>query len=231
VKKYTHLFFDLDHTLWDYESNVRDSLSELFVDYDLGTLGNPDFELFFKAFQTTNHELWEEFNKGLVDRSGLRDSRFKRVFTRAKLDIAMIPASLEEEFISRTSAKPKVMDHAFEILDYLKHDYQLHIITNGFDQSQYAKLKSSKLEDYFDLIVTSENSGYRKPDKKIFDHALSHLKTAANHCLMIGDNPLSDILGAQNAKMDQVFYNPLKTESNLAPTFTIRHLSELRNIL
>lgn len=231
MKKYTHLFFDLDHTLWDYDSNVRDSLSELFAQYDLGALGNPDFEPFFEAFQATNHELWEEFNKGLVDREILRATRFKRVFRRAKLEVAMIPASLEEEFITRTSAKPKVMDHALETLDYLKQDYQLHIITNGFNQSQYAKLKSSKLEEYFDLIVTSENSGYRKPDKRIFDHALSHLKTAANHCLMIGDNPLSDILGAQNAKMDQVFYNPLKTASELLPTYTIHHLSELRNIL
>lgn len=231
MKKYTHLFFDLDHTLWDYDSNVRDSLSELFLQYNLGTLGNPDFEFFFKAFQATNRELWEQFNKGMVDRAGLRENRFKQVFSRAKLEVTKIPASLEEEFISRTSAKAKVMDHAFEILDYLRHSYQLHIITNGFNQSQYAKLKSSKLEDYFDLIVTAENSGYRKPDKRIFDHALSHLKTAPNHCLMIGDNPLSDILGAQNAKMDQVFYNPLKTESQLTPTFTIHHLSELRNIL
>jgi len=231
VKKYTHLLFDLDHTLWDYDSNVRDSLSELFTDYDLGSLGNPDFELFFEAFQATNYTLWEQFNKGLIDKDELRAIRFKKVFSRAELPVSEIPENLEEEFILRTSTKPKVMDHAFETLDYLKTKYRLHIITNGFNLSQYNKLKSSKLDPYFDLIVTSENSGFRKPDKRIFDHALLQIKTEANHCLMIGDNPLSDIQGAQNAKIDQVFYNPLNTENIVKPTFTIHHLSELIKIL
>tara|TARA_R110002124_G_scaffold82664_7_gene216853 strand:- start:19523 stop:20218 length:696 start_codon:yes stop_codon:yes gene_type:complete len=231
VRKYKHLFFDLDHTLWDYDSNVRDSLSELFIDFDLGSLGNPDFELFFDAFQITNHVLWEQFNKGVVDKDELRAMRFKEVFTRAKLSVSKIPKELEEEFILRTSSKPKVMDHAFETLAYLKSRYELHIITNGFNQSQYNKLKSSKLDSYFDLIVTSENSGFRKPDKRIFDHAMLQLKTEAINCLMIGDNPLSDIQGAQNAEIDQVFYNPLKTESKISPTYTINHLSELTTIL
>ncbi|WP_040756574.1 HAD family hydrolase, partial [Winogradskyella psychrotolerans] len=113
----------------------------------------------------------------------------------------------------------------------LKTKYQLHIITNGFNLSQYNKLKSSKLDTYFDLIVTSENSGFRKPDKRIFEHALLHLKAEASHCLMIGDNPLSDIQGAQNAEIDQVYYNPLNTESEVNPTYRIRHLSELIKIL
>ena len=217
MRKYKHLFFDLDHTLWDYDSNVRDSLSELFIDFDLGSLGNPDFELFFDAFQITNHVLWEQFNKGVVDKDELRAMRFKEVFTRAKLSVSKIPKELEEEFILRTSSKPKVMDHAFETLAYLKSRYELHIITNGFNQSQYNKLKSSKLD--------------RKPDKRIFDHAMLQLKTEAINCLMIGDNPLSDIQGAQNAEIDQVFYNPLKTESKISPTYTINHLSELTTIL
>ncbi|EPR65783.1 YjjG family noncanonical pyrimidine nucleotidase [Cyclobacterium qasimii] len=231
MKKYTHLLFDLDHTLWDYDSNVRDSLTELFTDYNLGSLGNPDFELFFEAFQATNHLLWEQFNKGLIDKDELRAMRFKEVFNRAQLPLSEIPKDLEEQFILRTSSKAKVMDHAFETLDFLKTKYQLHIITNGFNLSQYNKLKSSKLDTYFDLIVTSENSGFRKPDKRIFEHALLHLKAEASHCLMIGDNPLSDIQGAQNAEIDQVYYNPLNTESEVNPTYRIRHLSELIKIL
>lgn len=231
MQKYSHLLFDLDHTLWDYDSNVRDSLLELFANYELGKLGNPNFELFFEAFQLTNHSLWEQFNRGLVDKNQLRAMRFKQVFTRAKLPVTKIPKGLEEEFILRTSSKPKVMDQAFEILDYLKTKYQLHIITNGFNQSQYNKLQSSKLDAYFDLVVTSENSGFRKPDKRIFEHTLAQLKADARQCLMIGDNPLSDIQGAQNAKIDQVYYNPLNTKITIQPTFTIKHLSELGNIL
>ncbi|NHE55321.1 YjjG family noncanonical pyrimidine nucleotidase [Cyclobacterium plantarum] len=231
MKKYQHIFFDLDHTLWDYDSNVRDTLLELFARHRLAELGEITFESFFEAFLTTNYELWDLFNRGKVNQSDMRKIRFIKVFSRAKLSTDHIPSTFEKDFVSQTSSRSKVMDHTFEILDYLSNAYALHIITNGFNDSQYAKLKYSGLAPYFKLIVTSESSGFRKPDKRIFVHALEKLGSKPDDCLMIGDNPNSDILGARNAAIDQVYYNPRGITDPVQSTFTIRHLSELRAIL
>lgn len=231
MKAYRHLLFDLDHTLWDYDSNVRDSLTELFARHGLAELGESNFETFFEAFQATNLELWDQFNSGQVDRDQLRAIRFHQVFTKARLSPSLIPKSLEDDFITLTSSKAKVMDHALEILQYLGEKYALHIVTNGFNESQYAKLKASGLERYFNIIVTSESSGFRKPDQRIFAHTLREIGTVSKDCLMIGDNPHSDIQGAINASIDQVHFNPENVKSPVPATFTIRHLSELKTFL
>ncbi|WP_154853756.1 YjjG family noncanonical pyrimidine nucleotidase [Cyclobacterium xiamenense] len=231
MKPYRHLLFDLDHTLWDYDSNVRDSLTELYAQHRLAELGTATFEAFFEAFQATNLELWDQFNRGQVDRDQLRAIRFPKVFTRAQLSEAHIPRSLEDDFIRLTSSKAKVMDQAVEMLHYLGETYDLHIVTNGFNESQYAKLKASGLDKHFKVVVTSESSGFRKPDQRIFAHTLREIGTLPNECLMIGDNPTSDILGAKNASIDQVHFNPRGLKSPVPATFTIRHLSELKTFL
>lgn len=231
MKKYKHIFFDLDHTLWDYDGNVKESLEELYGKYEFHQLGKLCFEDFFAAFQKTNNELWILFNQGVLDKDSLRKVRFKRIFSLAKLGNCPIPPTLEEEFVFTTSSKKRVLPYSFDVLDYLKDKYNLHVITNGFNESQYAKLTASGLQNYFELVVTSESSGYRKPDKKIFQYALEILKATPSECLMIGDNPDSDILGAQNAAIDQVYYNPANRETSLSPTHTIHCLSELKAIL
>ncbi|MDN3688056.1 YjjG family noncanonical pyrimidine nucleotidase [Cyclobacterium jeungdonense] len=231
MKAYRHLLFDLDHTLWDYDSNVRESLTELYTQHRLADLGGSNFEVFFDAFQATNLELWDQFNSGKVDRGQLRAIRFQKVFTKARLSTALIPRSLEDDFISLTSSKTKVIDQAVEMLQYLGEKYDLHIVTNGFNESQYAKLKASDLERFFKIIVTSESSGFRKPDQRIFAHTLREIGTESKDCLMIGDNPNSDILGARNAFIDQVHFNPENVKSPVQATFTIRHLSELKTFL
>jgi putative hydrolase of the HAD superfamily len=231
LKTYQHIFFDLDHTLWDYDQNVKESLQELYGKYEIHQMGKLCFEDFFAAFQKINQELWVLFNQGVLDKDSLRKVRFKRIFSLARIDSYPIPASLEEEFVCITSSKAKVLPYSFDVLAYLKRKYCLHVITNGFNESQYAKLSASGLHGYFDLIVTSESSGYRKPDKRIFQYALEKLKANPSECLMIGDNPDSDILGAQNASIDQIYYNPGNKEITLRPTYTIRCLSEIKAIL
>nr|HAD52779.1 noncanonical pyrimidine nucleotidase, YjjG family [Algoriphagus sp.] len=107
----------------------------------------------------------------------------------------------------------------------------VHVITNGFNESQAKKMKSSGLDVFFELVVTSETTGHKKPDPRIFHYALDQLKTQAEHCLMIGDNPNSDILGAQNANIDQVYFNPEGKAIELKPTYEIKHLQELESLL
>lgn len=231
LKSYLHLFFDLDHTLWDYDRNVSESLSELYQIYNLQDLGIPTFEKFFEAFHAVNFQLWDWYNVGKIDKHKLRKERFPRIFNHAGGRADAIPLEFEDDFMDRTSSKPHVFPYSKEILTYLRKKYHIHVITNGFNESQAKKMKSSGLDIYFDLVVTSETTGHKKPDPRIFHYALEKLSTQPELCLMIGDNPSSDILGAQRAKIDQVFFNPDGKAIELNPTFEIRHLKELESLL
>lgn len=231
MKTYQHIFFDLDHTLWDYDRNVTESLSELYHHYELQNLGIETFEKFFESFHEVNFQLWDWYNVGKIDKHNLRKERFPRVFHHAGGNAAAIPGEFEEDFMHRTSSKSHVFPYSKEILHYLKAKYKVHVITNGFNESQAKKMKSSGLDIFFDLVVTSETTGHKKPDPRIFHYAMDQLKTLAESCLMIGDNPESDILGAQRALIDQVFFNPLGKKIGITPTYEIRHLKELEDLL
>ncbi|GAB3658129.1 YjjG family noncanonical pyrimidine nucleotidase [Echinicola sediminis] len=231
MRKYRHLFFDLDHTLWDYDRNVQESLFELFDIYALENMGMPSRQDFYKAFLMINSDLWNDYNTGKIDKTTLRSQRFRRIFDQFGASKIPVPIEMEEDFLQRTSSKPHLFPYSKEILNYLKDKYELHIITNGFNESQALKMNSSGITSYFKLIVTSETTGHRKPDKRIFEYAMGQLETSAEECLMIGDNPISDIQGARNAAIDQVFFNPYKQDNQAEATYTIHGLEELQAIL
>jgi len=199
--------------------------------YRLEDLGVPTFNDFYGAFNAVNFDLWALFDRGKIDKDFLRKERFKRIFEFLGADGLAVPLEMEEEFLMRTSSKPHLFPHSTDVLDYLQKKYELHIITNGFNKSQAMKMAASGLTSYFQLIVTSETTGYRKPDKRVFEYAVNKLKTSPSACLMIGDNPESDIIGAQNAKIDQVLFNPLELPSAIRATYTINCLSELKLML
>ncbi|KEO73098.1 YjjG family noncanonical pyrimidine nucleotidase [Anditalea andensis] len=238
MKNYTHIFFDLDHTLWDYDKNVRESLSELFEIYTLEEFGILTGEHFYDAFIKVNYGLWGLYNKGEIDKINLRKERFKRIFEHLGADGLSVPIDMEEDFMNRTSSKKHLFPYSVEILAYLQKKYNLHIITNGFNESQALKMASSGLHPYFGLVITSETIGYKKPDKRIFEYAMSQLGTTADNCIMIGDSLQSDILGAQRVNMDQIFFNPenkpcviMPDGVEVCPSYTIKCLSELKTIL
>ena len=231
MKTYQHLFFDLDHTLWDYDRNVQESLSELFLHYKLEKLGVLSAQHLIDSFYAVNFKLWSAYDKGELQKEELRTTRFPRIFAHAGIVDAVIPEEFEGDFMHRTSSKPHLFPHTIEILDYLKPNYKLYVITNGFDESQAKKMKSSGLDDYFELVVTSETTGHKKPDPRIFRYAMQQAGASKENSLMIGDNPISDIKGAYDAGIDQVFFNPLGKSIDLIPTYTISHLRELEQIL
>jgi len=238
LKKYTHVFFDLDHTLWDYDTNVRESLSELFEHYTLDSLGIQTNDHFYNAFIEVNYGLWGLYNTGKIDKVNLRKERFKRIFEHLGADGLAVPIDMEEDFMSRTSSKKNLFPYSMEVLAYLQEKYKLHIITNGFNESQALKMTSSGIHPYFGLVITSETIGYKKPDKRIFEYAMSQLGATATECIMIGDSLQSDILGAQSVNMDQVFFNPddkpcviMPDGQEVCPSYTIKCLSELKGLL
>ncbi len=228
---YKHIFFDLDHTLWDFEKNCAETLLEL---YDIHSLHrHKDFgaDDFVKVYQNVNKALWKDFHAGKLDKGYIRSKRFILTFEALGLQQADVPMGLEEQFLQICPSKSHVLPHAHEVLTYLKQKYTLHIITNGFYDIQNIKLSAAKLENYFSEIINSESCGYMKPDKRIFEYTLERVGAKPQECLMVGDDLEADVLGARNAGIDQVFFNPEKELHTEEISYEINSLRQLLAIL
>lgn len=229
--KYKHLFFDLDHTLWDYDTNARTSLYELYERYGFEDRVPFTKEAMVDHFFLVNNGLWHEYNHGRLTREDLRVMRFTKVFNSLGAHESLVPSGLEEDYLELCPTKKEVFDHTHEVLDYLKPKYKLHIITNGFNGTQARKMESSGLAHYFEVVITSETAGYRKPDPRIFALALERSSAVVEESLMIGDNLASDIGGARDFGMDQVFFNPHGLDNKDSVTHEINSLKELKQLL
>ncbi len=231
MKKYRHIFFDLDNTLWDFERNSTETLHELYHTHRLNELGVSSPEVFIKTYQERNAMMWEQYRLGKIDKETLRNKRFALTFWDMGLDAELAPPELAEDYISISPKKNYLFPHAHEVLTYLHEKYMLHIITNGFQEAQYIKLDSADLSKYFAEIIISEHTGFKKPDVNIFYHSLEKANATAEDCLMIGDGLEVDVIGALNAGWDAVFFNPDKTQHNEKVTFEISSLDELKSFL
>jgi putative hydrolase of the HAD superfamily len=231
MKKYSHIFFDLDNTLWDFDRNAAETLHELFHKHNLASLGVPSFEIFFEKYKVRNEMMWEQYRLGKIDKTTLRDQRFSLTFWDMGLDAELAPPELSLEYIRMSPQKSYLFPHAHEVLAYLKEKYTLHIITNGFEEAQHIKLKAADLAKYFQNIIISEHTGFRKPDIRIFEYSQQSANAVANECLMIGDGLIVDIVGAQEAGWDAVYFNPAKIPHEEKPTYEIESLDQLKEIL
>ncbi len=233
MKKYKHLFFDLDETLWDYKANAHETLIELYEQFNLGSNSDLNVEDFVAEFFRTNEELWRKYDKRLIVKDQIRQDRFPLIFERLGVDghKDIDVEALQKNFIYESPKKGKLIDHAAEILITLSKHYSMHIITNGFEEIQTTKLKYSGIEKYFQQVITSERAHAQKPDPDIFLFALEAVKANISESVMIGDNLVSDIQGARGVGMDQVFFNPDKRNHDLEVTHEINYLFELSGIL
>ena len=229
--KYRHLFFDLDHTLWDFEKNATETLHTLYERHDFARFGTFTVEELISVYSDINHALWRLYQNNKITQQQLRDVRFVRTLTRLGVPEEQIPANISAEFTNILPLKSAVFPYTHEVLDYLKPNYRLHLITNGFNDIQAIKLASSNLTHYFEEVITSEHSGHLKPDPRMFQHALERTGATAAESLMIGDNLECDVLGAYNAGIDQVYFNPDKRRHFNQITHEISCLSELKGIL
>lgn len=231
MKKYSCVLFDLDHTLWDYDSNCAEALRDLHGEYKLRERSNHSFEMFLNAFITINTELWDQFDRGEIHRDVIRYERFHRILLEVGIDDYFLSLELSKQYVLQSPRKKNLVPNALEILDYLSLKYPLTIITNGFADIQATKLSSSGITKYFDLVVTSEKVGHKKPAKEIFEYALRHRKADPSEAIMIGDNLLTDIQGAKNAGVDDVFFNPSKKTHSNEVFMEITDLAELKSVL
>lgn len=229
---YKDLFFDLDHTLWDFEQNSRVTLQEAFVRFGIEEIMDISFEDFLVVYEEVNALLWDRYRAGQISREFLRNHRFELVLSHWGISEKNLSDALSDYYVSHSPRKVALVDGTLEVLDYLKGNYRMHIITNGFNEVQFTKMSSSGLSEYFQHVITSENAGANKPSQSIFLHAMEIAGSSRNSSLMIGDHYEADIRGAALFGMDQVWYNPdRKIESGPSPTYVIYSLRELMNFL
>ena len=229
--KYLHLFFDLDHTLWDFEANSKTTLEELYTALQLGERGVNDFDLFHKNYLQHNEKLWERYRNGYIKQEELRIKRMWLSLLDFKIADDELAQEMSIRFLDMLPTRTKLFPYTKEILEYLTDKgYVLHLITNGFEKTQHNKLIYSGLRSFFKEVITSEGSGSLKPNKEIFEFALLKCSAKADASIMIGDSIEVDILGAMNAGIDQVFVNHLAINPAVKPTYIVSSLKELERI-
>ena len=231
MNKYKHLFFDLDHTLWDFETNAKQTLNDLYINNALLEKGIDNFDDFFGKYSYHNHRLWDKYTKGQIKQDELRWKRMWLALLDYKIADETLSRKMSIEFLELLPTKKNLFPYTVEILEYLKSkDYQLHLITNGFESVQHNKLKGCGLTNYFVEIITSEGSNSIKPNKEIFDFALQKAKAKTKESIMIGDNLDADIEGGINAGLDTAFVNHLNNDIYPNANYTVFHLKELEEI-
>lgn len=230
LKNYEHIFFDLDRTLWDFERNSYETLFDLHQDLNLKDKNITAAEDFIQVYKSKNRDLWVLYRKGLISKDELRRERFHQALLHFNLNDPELAVHINDLYVANCSSKPHLLPHTKEVLDYLSKTYHLHIITNGFIEAQSVKMKSTGLENYFKAVIVSDGLGYRKPDKRIFHHALKLAGANQKNSLMIGDDYEADIIGARKVGMDQIFLN-IDNQQNHKATFEVGNLLELKEIL
>jgi putative hydrolase of the HAD superfamily len=231
ARTYRHIFFDLDHTLWDFDSNAKSALNDLFLSFNLRERVTSDFEDFYNYYLHHNKILWNRFQKGFITAEELKWKRMWRTLLEYKIGDEKLARSLSASFMEVLPTKTAVFPHTMEILTYLQvKSYVLHLITNGFEQTQWKKIRNSGIDKYFTEVITSEASNSMKPEPQIFAFALQRSGAKLDESIMIGDNLEADIQGAMNAGMDNIFVNHTQAITELNPTFTVTHLNQLENI-
>ncbi len=222
-----HIFFDLDHTLWDFETNSAKAFDYIFAQNNVEINLNE----FLDVYKPINFKYWKLYREEKVSKHNLRYKRLKDSFDMLDFEVSdNLINHLSKVYIDNLPNYNQLFDGTISILDYLKTKYELHIITNGFDEIQGLKLERSGIIKYFSNVVTSESVGVKKPNPKIFDFAMESANTRPENSIMIGDNLEADIQGALNMNMNAIFCNFENKPVNANIT-SINHLSELKQHL
>lgn len=232
MTKTQHVFFDLDHTLWDFETNSSNTLRELYDAHQLHTIGVASSEDFIAQYKIENDRCWADYRVGAMTREVLRIERFIRALARYENYDKALAARLADDYVAISPTQTQLMPGSIDVLDHMKSKgYRMHILTNGFKEVQYIKLDRSGLTPYFDAVFTSEELGFNKPHVEAFLSALNRADAQAAHTWMIGDSLEADIQGGQRAGLKTVLYHPKDDPMPEVPHFGIRHLEELKTLL
>jgi putative hydrolase of the HAD superfamily len=225
--KINHIFFDLDHTLWDFETNSDIAFDAIFKKNNVKV----DLQKFLNYYRGINQKYWKLYREEKISKEDLREGRLKDTFAKIKYNVSNdIINYLAIDYIDVLPNNNMLFEGTYEILDYLHPNYELHIITNGFNEVQFKKLENSGLSKYFDKIITSEEAGVKKPNPHIFQFALNKANAVSNESIMIGDNWEADIMGAKNVGFDVIFCN-FNKEPVSESIKSVSNLTEIKKFL
>ena len=222
-----HIFFDLDHTLWDFERNSAATFELLFEMHKLPL----DLKEFLDIYVPANKVYWKLYREGKIGKEQLRYARLSEVFTKCNFKASdRLIREMADGYIEHLSSFTHVFDHTHHVLEYLSKDYPLHILTNGFAEIQSKKLQGAGLADFFDLVINAEDVGYKKPDPQIFSIATSRLGALPNEVIHIGDDLEADIIGARNSGWNAIHFDK-EGEFNHKHCPIVNCLSEIKKYL
>ncbi|HVV55433.1 MAG TPA: YjjG family noncanonical pyrimidine nucleotidase [Mucilaginibacter sp.] len=230
-KKYKHIFFDLDHTIWDFDRNAEEALYELYEGYSLNNLGLSSCQLFIETYTRNNHKLWAEYHTGKITKDELREARFRQTFIELGMHPDAVPPGFEDDYVKLCPTKTNLFPDAHKTLQYLQPKYTLHLISNGFRESTELKISGTNIGGYFQHVIISEIVGVNKPDPAIFEHAMNLAGASVAESLMIGDSLEADVYGALNFGMDAVYFNPMNLPKPDDVPVQINRLKELTLLL
>jgi putative hydrolase of the HAD superfamily len=222
-----HIFFDLDHTIWDFDKNAQETLNELYIQHELDVLGCGTVEEFVSRYTENNHELWRQYHLGSITKETLRSERFNRTFLQLGIDPEKVPHQFEDDYVRITPTKKNLFAGTEKVLTYLQQKYTLHIISNGFKESTLMKMSVCDLNPYFSNVIISEDVGVNKPDKRIFEYALEKASASKEESIMIGDSLEADVRGALDFGMKAIYFNPLKAVKPEDVDWEIHRLEDL----
>ena len=223
-----HIFFDLDHTLWDFEKNSNLTFEQLFKTHNIQLELND----FLSTYSPINFDYWKLYREERISKEKLRYGRLKDSFDALNYvvndDLIHL---LSEEYINILPSNNYLFDGTIELLEYLHPKYELHIITNGFEEVQDLKLEKSGIKKYFDKIITSESVGVKKPNPKVFKFALEKALAKPENSIMVGDNLEADIIGAINCGISSIHFNLHDEKYSNKKYTSVSHLLEIKQYI
>lgn len=223
----TDIFFDLDHTLWDFEKNSELTFEKILKENAIAI----NLADFLEVYVPNNLHFWKLFREEKISKSELRYQRLKTTFDSLSYQIDdVVIHKLSEDYIDNLSSFNYLFPNTIELLEYLKPNYKLHIITNGFQEVQNKKIKNSNIASYFDHVIDSEMAGVKKPNPYIFELALNKANTLSQNSVMIGDSLEADILGAKACGFNVIHFNA-HDEKRHDICLIISDLNEIKNHL
>lgn len=231
LKKYKHIFFDLDRTLWDFDTAAEVAFERIYEQYNLKSLGIPSAHEFHEVYHPVNERLWELYREDKITKADLNRTRFLKPLEHYGIHDVELADHLSEDYVYWSPRIVRLVPGTMELLEYLKPKYHLHLITNGFEEVQDTKLTLSGMKPYFETLTVSEEVGVKKPNPEIFQYALRKAHATAEESLMIGDEMAVDIDGARAAGIDTVLFNPKAEKIEGERTFEVRNLLEIKQIL
>lgn len=231
MQRYKNLFIDLDDTIYDFSGASRESFRET---YDLLHYERyfDSFEHYLSLYEPYNLELWRIYGEGKITKEELNRRRYNHPLECVGVNDQQLADTFCREALGRIPTKGPLMPGALELLEYLRPKYNMYILSNGFKELQSRKMRTAGIDGYFDALILSEDIGINKPNRELYEYALVRTGSKLNESLMIGDMFDTDIVGAANIGMEQMYYNPKEKKGHaFSPTYEVTHLLQIKEIL